>query len=193
MDKKKILIVDNNDSFTYNVVELIKSTNRKQEVDVISSSVVDISKIYTYDNIIISPGPGLPDDFPVLNKIFSEFIGLKPILGICLGHQAICQYFGADLINMQKVVHGQNRKITQIDNSILFKNIPKEFEIGLYHSWVVDAHNFPDALKITGTSEEGLIMSIEHKTHKLFGVQFHPESHITRFGKQLISNFLYEV
>ncbi len=190
---KKILIIDNNDSFTYNVVELIKSTGRKNKIDIVLSRNIEISKIGTYNNIIISPGPGLPDDFPVLNDILSKFIGLKPILGICLGHQAICQYFGANLINMQKVVHGQNRKFTQNGNSSLFKNIPQEFEIGLYHSWVVDSHDFPDELKITGTSEDGLIMSVEHKKHKLFGVQFHPESHITQFGKELLSNFLYKI
>ncbi len=189
---KKILIVDNNDSFTYNIVELIKNVNEKNKIDVILSDKIDISEISTYDNIIISPGPGLPNDFPILNKILLEFIGLKPILGICLGHQVICQHFGAKLINMKNVVHGQNKKFIHNDNSVLFKNIPQKFEIGLYHSWVVDKHNFPDELKITGKSEDELIMSVEHRHHKLFGVQFHPESHITQFGKELILNFLNE-
>ncbi len=187
---KKILIVDNNDSFTYNVVELIKSIKGKNTIDVITSNEIEITAINDYDSIILSPGPGLPDDFPVLKEILSKFIGVKPILGICLGHQAICEYFGADLINMKKVVHGQNRLFIQKDNSILFKNIPQKFQIGLYHSWVVSTKNFPHELKITGTSEENLIMSVEHRKHKLFGIQFHPESHVTQFGKELISNFL---
>jgi anthranilate synthase/aminodeoxychorismate synthase-like glutamine amidotransferase len=184
-----ILIVDNNDSFTYNIVEVIR-TITDDSIHVVPSREVNLQSIEAYERIIISPGPGLPAEFPVLPKILNMYVHTKPILGICLGHQAICDFFGAKLINLPSVVHGQSRLFSKEYESILFKNIPHSFRIGLYHSWIVDRQSLPDSLSITGTSDDGYIMAVEHKTYKLFGVQFHPESFITQYGSQIIENFI---
>ena len=186
---KGILLLDNNDSFTFNVVELIRSINGFEPI-VMKSSRINLEDVKQFDKIIISPGPGLPKDFKIINKIINKFAGEKSILGICLGHQAICEYYGANLVNMSNVVHGQAKEISHNFNSKLFNNIPLKFNVGLYHSWFVNDFNFPDELFITSTSQDGLIMSIEHKKHKIYGVQFHPESFITEHGKQLMMNFL---
>lgn len=186
---EKILLLDNNDSFTFNVVELIRSLG-KYNLEVIPSNNISVEDIRPFEKIIISPGPGLPKDFPILSKILIEFASKKPILGICLGHQAICEYFGAKLLNLPDVIHGQPKQTTLISKSKLFMGIPSEFSVGLYHSWFVAKNNFPKELIITSKSEDNIIMSIEHKTLPIYGVQFHPESFITENGAKLIDNFL---
>ena len=186
---EKILLLDNNDSFTFNVVELIRSLG-KYNLEVLPSNKISIADIRLFDKIIISPGPGLPRDFPILNQTLNEFAGKKPILGICLGHQAICQYYGAELLNLPNVVHGQPKQTTLLSKSKLFNAIRTKFNVGLYHSWFVAKKNFPEELKITSKSEDNIIMSIEHKTLPIYGVQFHPESFITEHGVQLMNNFL---
>lgn len=186
---QKILLLDNNDSFTFNIVELIRSLGYSK-LKVISSNSIIIKEIKTFDKIIISPGPGLPKDFPILEKTIKEFAGKKPIFGICLGHQAICQYYGADLLNLKDVVHGQPKVITIIKDSKLLENFPSQFNVGLYHSWFVAKKDFPKQLEITSISENNRIMSIEHKSLPIFGVQFHPESFITEYGAELMNNFL---
>jgi len=185
----KILLIDNNDSFTFNVVELIRSIG-DFDLTIINSSEIKLSDVEEFDKIIISPGPGLPKDFPILNKTISKFEKTKPILGICLGHQAINEYYRGSLINIPNVIHGQPRDIVHDSNSILFKSIPNKFVGGLYHSWVIDRYNFPSELNITSRSTDNLIMSIEHKKYQIYGVQFHPESFITEYGKQVMTNFL---
>jgi anthranilate synthase/aminodeoxychorismate synthase-like glutamine amidotransferase len=185
----KLALIDNKDSFTFNIVDLLRKI-RKCEISVLPSNTTEVEKLKHFDKIIISPGPGLPSEFPNLEKILNAYYKEKPFLGICLGHEAICCFFGADIINLPAVVHGQPRQINVRGNSPLFKNIPSGFNAGLYHSWLVSKENFPDELEITGLSVEGDIMAVHHKEHNLFGVQFHPESVITEYGKQIIENFV---
>jgi len=185
----KLALIDNNDSFTFNIVEIIRKIPRC-EFSVLPSASIKIEELREFDKLIISPGPGLPYEFPVLNEIIRIYYTEKPILGICLGHEAICQFFGAKLIHLPTVIHGQPKQIYIQGHTALFQNIPKNFNVGLYHSWVVDKNEFSDELEITGLSEDGNIMAIQHKEYKIFGVQFHPESIITEYGKEMMGNFL---
>lgn len=185
----KILLIDNFDSFTYNILEVLRNTNLCQ-IEVITSDKVQINDAYKYDGIIFSPGPGLPDDFPKMNSILNNYKGKIPILGVCLGHQAICQNYGLNLLNLDKVVHGQPRKIKIISNSILFKNLPTKFVVGLYHSWIVEHFKMTDSLIVTAISEDNYVMAVEDFENSIFGVQFHPESYITEYGLEILINFV---
>jgi anthranilate synthase/aminodeoxychorismate synthase-like glutamine amidotransferase len=185
----KAVLIDNNDSFTYNIVELIRKIPGSV-LTVLSSSSLRIEELEEYDKFIISPGPGLPYEFPVLKEIIKKYYREKSMLGICLGHEAIAQFFGAELAHLPLVVHGQSREISVLGGSEVFKNIPKKFNVGLYHSWVIDKIYFPKNLEIIGISEDKNIMAYQHKELKLFGFQFHPESIITEYGKELMENFL---
>ncbi len=185
----KILLIDNFDSFTYNILEVLRNTNLCQ-IEVITSDKFQINDAYKYDGIIFSPGPGLPDDFPKMNSILNNYKGKIPILGVCLGHQAICQNYGLKLVNIDKVVHGQPRKIKIISNSILFKNLPTKFVVGLYHSWIVEHFKMTDSLIVTAISEDNYVMAVEDFENSIFGVQFHPESYITEYGLEILINFV---
>ena len=186
---QKILLVDNNDSFTFNIVELIRSVKGEKPV-ILKGSSFKKPELHDFKSIIFSPGPGLPSDFPLMKKILSEAGGLVPILGICLGHQAICEFYGSKLLNLNVVVHGQSKKISISGDSPLFKGLPSGFNVGLYHSWVVENSSVNENITITSVSDEGQIMSVEDKSKKILGVQFHPESYITQFGKEIMNNFL---
>ena len=186
----KVIIIDNEDSFTFNLSELIRSCNGIKP-EVINSKKVKLKQLKDFQKIIFSPGPGLPEDFPVMSQILDIYAEQKSILGICLGHQAICQYYGVGLQNLEKVVHGQARNFLNQNNSKLFSNLPKEFIVGLYHSWIVEDDFIGNELKITGRSENGVIMSVQHKKLSIYGVQFHPESFITEFGQEMMQNFLH--
>jgi len=185
----KAALIDNNDSFTYNIVELIRDIPGSR-LDVIPYEQLEMDNLRSYENIILSPGPGLPDEFPVLQDVLNYYHSTKSILGICLGHEAIAKFFGAELAHLPAVVHGQPKVINVIKESVLYRNIPEKFNAGLYHSWIIDKSKFPDKLEITGLSDEGNIMSFQHKTLNLFGVQFHPESIITEYGSVMMDNFL---
>ncbi len=185
----EIALIDNNDSFTYNIVELIRRIEGKNPA-VISSDNLSIGELKKYERLILSPGPGLPDEFPVLQEILTEFHNTVPVLGICLGHEAIARFFGAELEHLPSVVHGQPKEIRVGPESALFKGIPPKFNVGLYHSWVIKKETLPDELEISALSEDGNIMSFRHKNFPLFGVQFHPESIITEYGRELMQNFL---
>ncbi len=185
----KIVLIDNNDSFTFNIVELLRKFYNCK-ISVINSGGLNINQLKKFDKIIISPGPGLPEEFPILKEILKNYYKEKPMLGICLGHEAIGQYFGAKLRLLKSVVHGQPRQMKIVFDSTLYKNIPKKFSVGLYHSWVLKKENFPSELLISGLSQDGNIMSIQHKQYKLFGVQFHPESIISEYGKEIFENFI---
>ena len=184
----KILLVDNYDSFTYNLAHIIE---QYCDLDVIRNDKISINDIDKYDKIIISPGPGLPSDSPILNQIITKFYKSKSILGICLGHQAIAESFGSKLINLDEVYHGVaiETKITD-SNSIIYNNIPNNFKSGRYHSWVVLDETLSNELKITATDKNDNIMSLQHKEYDVCGIQYHPESILTPEGEAILRNWI---
>lgn len=188
--QKKILILDNYDSFTYNLVQIV------EELEIGSIAVkrndeIEIKDIEVYDYLIFSPGPGLPEDAGVLKEIIETYKGKKKMFGVCLGLQAIGEVFGCSLKNLTSVFHGQQTQmqLTEIYSPI-FENITKEFDAGRYHSWVIDKETINDELKVTAIDADREIMAVQHKTFEIFGVQFHPESIMTPDGKKMITNFL---
>ncbi len=185
----KILLLDHNDSFTYNIVEVLRHF-KNCDVSVIKYEDFTLSKVSSFDKIILSPGPGLPKDYPKTIQLISDFHKTKPILGICLGHQTICTFFGANLYNFEKVIHGVSKEITIHSTFKLFQDIPSKIKVGLYHSWAVNKDNLHNDIVITATTKDNIIMSVEHEKHLLFGIQFHPESFLTPHGKQLLKNFI---
>ena len=184
----KIIIIDNYDSFTYNLVHLVRSLN--VEVDVVRNDKFKIEDLSCYDKILLSPGPGIPSEAGLLLDVIKAYAGKKPLLGVCLGHQAIAEVFGGTLRNLQNVYHGVATPCRVVADDILFKELPKEFEVGRYHSWVVDRATLPSCLEVTSESHDGEIMSLRHREYDVRGVQFHPESVLTPVGKQIISNWI---
>ena len=187
----KILVFDNYDSFTYNLVHMIEKLLH-QKVDVCKNDEYEIEMFEQYDKIVLSPGPGIPSEAGLLKKLIEVYAHSKSILGICLGHQAIGEVFGATLKNINEVFHGVSTPIQILDaNEPLFKGLNSVEMVGRYHSWVIENKNLPDCLKITAVDNNNLIMGIRHKTYDLQGVQFHPESILTPCGEKLISNWLF--
>lgn len=185
----KILIIDNYDSFTYNLVHYLEGDRRI--ITVLRNDEVSLDEIAGYDKIVLSPGPGVPDDAGMLKAIIKEYAPLKSMLGICLGQQAIAEVFGGSLFNLEKVYHGVATSVTiLVDNEPLFAGIESPFMAGRYHSWSVDPATFPDVLEVTSTDENGIIMSLRHKIYNVSAVQFHPESILTPQGKKIIDNWL---
>jgi len=187
--KINILIIDNFDSFTYNLVHYIEPLVNK--VYIKRTDVVSFKDVANADAVVISPGPGLPSDYPILKEIILQYAAYKPILGVCLGQQAIAEAFGGRLFNLPEVWHGIARETIVVHDDVLFYDIPKQFKSARYHSWVVDEQNLPDDLIITSRDIDGFIMSLAHKAYPLKSVQFHPESVLTRHGKKIIKNWIY--
>ncbi|MGB1269134.1 MAG: anthranilate synthase component II [Flavobacteriaceae bacterium] len=187
---EKILVLDNYDSFTYNLVHYIES-NPKYSVDVYRNDEISIDTVNRYDTIILSPGPGLPDEAGILKELIARYASTKKILGVCLGMQAIGEVFGGQLDNLNDVFHGVATKITVLNtDDLIYKNLPKTLEVGRYHSWVISNTNFPNILKITATDDNDQVMSIKHQDYNVYGVQYHPESILTTHGREIITNFL---
>lgn len=184
----KIVIIDNYDSFTYNLAHLVKELGA--EVTVFRNDQFQLSELDRFDKIILSPGPGIPSEAGLLMDVIRKYAGRKPMLGVCLGHQAIGEAFGAKLTNLSEVYHGVATPCTQFGNDPIFEGLPKRIEIGRYHSWVVDKSGFPDCLDITAVSDDGQIMGLKHKNYDIRGIQFHPESVLTPDGKKMIQNWL---
>lgn len=184
----KIAVIDNYDSFTYNLVHLVRSLN--VEVDVVRNDKFKIEDLTVYDKILLSPGPGIPSEAGLLLDVIKAYAGKKPLLGVCLGHQAIAEAFGGSLRNLQNVYHGVATPCRVVADDVLFNALPKEFEVGRYHSWVVDRSTLPSCLEVTAESPDGEIMSLRHRELDVRGVQFHPESVLTPVGKQIISNWI---
>ncbi|MBL7730138.1 MAG: aminodeoxychorismate/anthranilate synthase component II [Chitinophagaceae bacterium] len=189
-----ILVFDNYDSFTYNLVHLVEKIMHTR-VDVYRNDQLPLEKVKAYDKIILSPGPGIPEEAGLLLPLIKEYASSKTILGVCLGHQAIGEAFGGKLVNLETVYHGVATEIEtggQKDEvrSKLFKGLPDRIEVGRYHSWVVSDHNFPDMLEVTARDENGLIMALQHKQYDVMGVQFHPESVLTPDGEKIMYNWL---
>ena len=189
MKSIKILLFDNYDSFTYNLVHAIKSLGY-ENVDVYRNDKIELSQIDQYDKIILSPGPGLPSEAGIMMEVIKEYASKKSILGVCLGHQAIAETFGAKLENIPTVFHGVQTSIKIVQEDYLFAGLPNEILAGRYHSWIVSKSDFPDKLEVTAVDKAGDIMALKHKTLDLHGVQFHPESMLTPDGVQIIQNFL---
>ena len=185
----KLLILDNYDSFTYNLVQLVEQ-HGEWDFDVIKNNKINLEEVHDYQKILLSPGPGLPSKAGIMPQIISSYCSYKSILGICLGHHAIAEAFGGELYNFNQPVHGIQRTIHILENDLLFTNIPSHIEVGLYHSWAVKKEKFPDDLLITAISEQGVVMGIQHKTFDVRGLQFHPESIMTAYGKEMIWNWL---
>ncbi|MCX6291687.1 MAG: aminodeoxychorismate/anthranilate synthase component II [Bacteroidetes bacterium] len=186
----KVLILDNYDSFTFNLFHLVEQFDGIS-TDVFKNDEITLEEINRYDKVILSPGPGLPAESGIMIPLIKEFSGVKPILGVCLGHQAIAVAFGGELFNMEKVQHGVSR-ITCVSDPAekLFRNIPSEFKTGHYHSWMVSRKNLPACFHVTAVDRENRIMALRHRSYDLCSVQFHPESILTEHGKTLIGNWL---
>ena len=192
----KILVFDNYDSFTYNLVHLVEKIMH-QKVDVYRNDKIPLENIREYDKIILSPGPGIPAEAGGLLDLIREYSASKSILGVCLGHQAIGEAFGAKLLNLTTVYHGVATKIKIDDQRFIpgkgltiFDGLPSEFEVGRYHSWIVSEDHFPEVLQITSRDENNYIMSMHHKNFDVQGVQFHPESILTPNGEKIMRNWL---
>jgi anthranilate synthase component II len=188
---KKVLVIDNYDSFTFNLVHYLEELDC--EVIVLRNDEFELDEISEYNTIILSPGAGIPSKSGLMNKVISTYASSKKILGICLGQQAIGEVFGGSLLNLNKVYHGVATTIKVIvDDEILFKNLPKQLNVGRYHSWTINPTDFPNDLEVTSIDENDEIMSIRHKIFNVKGVQFHPESILTPYGKTILSNWINE-
>jgi anthranilate synthase component 2 len=187
--RMKILVFDNYDSFTYNLVHYVEKVSTAS-VDVFRNDKITLEAIAKYDKILLSPGPGVPSEAGILLNVIHEYAPKKSILGVCLGQQAIGEAFGGKLINLDSVYHGVATEMEVVKEDILYKNIPKKFKAGRYHSWVVEEKNFPADLEITVKDENGYIMGLRHRKFDVHGVQFHPESVLTEHGLDIIKNWV---
>lgn len=185
----KVLVFDNYDSFTYNLVHAVEKL-LQQTVDVYRNDEIALEKVDEYDKIILSPGPGIPSEAGLLLPLIKTYAATKDIFGVCLGQQAIGEAFGGTLENLSNVYHGIATPCYITKANPLFEGLPEQFEVGRYHSWVVKEEGLPDCLEITSKDENGYIMSLQHKTYKVRGVQFHPESVLTPLGEDIIANWL---
>jgi len=186
---KSILVLDNYDSFTYNLVHYVESFNVK--CDVFRNDKISLEDVNKYQKILLSPGPGIPEEAGVLIDLIKMFAPTKSILGVCLGHQAIGQVFGAELYNVGQVIHGKSKNTTVIESDILFDGMDTSFQSGRYHSWAIK--NVQSPLIVTATDDDGIVQAIKHENFNVRGVQFHPESVMTPQGKKIIENWLFKI
>lgn len=188
----KILVFDNYDSFTYNLVHSLNHLKKRNDsIDVFRNDKIDLQKVKDYDKIVLSPGPGIPDEAGLLKPLIKKYADSKSILGVCLGYQAIAEVFGGKLINLNRVFHGVATTVEVKHDDSLFNDVPSRFEAGRYHSWAVERQSLPDCFHITVQDETGELMGIAHKQFDVKGVQFHPESVLTPFGEKILANWLY--
>ena len=188
---RSILLLDNYDSFTYNLKHYLEPLVGR--VDVVRNDVVDLDAVADYDAIVLSPGPGLPKDAGLMMDLIARYAGVLPILGVCLGHQAIGEFYGAKLLNMPTVLHGQPSECELVGADELFESCDRPLVIGHYHSWVVDDDGLPACLEVTARSTEGYIMAMRHREQEVCGVQFHPESILTPDGKKILANWVRNI
>lgn len=187
---ERILVIDNYDSFTYNLVHYIQNLTERP-MDVYRNDQIELDEVQKYDQILLSPGPGIPEEAGICLDLIKRYAASKTILGVCLGHQAIGEAFGGSLINLDKVYHGISTKINIVTpDDRLYQDIPGRFEVGRYHSWVVSRDNLPDCFKINSLDDQGMIMGISHKEYNVKGLQYHPESVLTQHGLKIIENWL---
>jgi anthranilate synthase component 2 len=188
-NKMNIVIIDNYDSFTYNLASLVEVVAGRKPV-VLRNDQFQIGDLDQFDKIVLSPGPGIPEEAGLLLDVIKYYASSKSILGVCLGHQAIGEAFGGKLINISKVFHGIATPIEHKGTDDLFEGLPSRFEVGRYHSWIIDPESLPVDLSVTAVDDEGLIMAISHNSLDIKGVQFHPESILTPDGKKIIQNWI---
>lgn len=184
----KVVLIDNYDSFTYNLYHLLREL--KVDVTVYRNDQFNLKDLASFDKIMLSPGPGIPTEAGLLTQVIKEYAGKKPILGICLGEQAIGESFGGTLVNLSDVFHGVQTPAHIVSDDYIFEGLSKDILVGRYHSWVVDADSMPACLEITATSDEGQVMALRHKDLDIRGIQFHPESVLTPDGKRMIQNWV---
>lgn len=184
----KIVMIDNYDSFTYNLVHLVKELGA--DITVFRNDQFKLEDLEEFDKIMLSPGPGIPEEAGLLLPVIRTYAGKKPILGICLGEQAIGEVFGGTLVNLSDVFHGVQTPCHLKGGDYIFDTLSDDIMVGRYHSWVVDAASLPECLEITATSDEGQVMALRHKEFDIRGIQFHPESVLTPKGKEMISNWI---
>ncbi len=189
----KILILDNYDSFTYNLVHMVEKITDTYP-DVYRNDEIMIDEVGTYDLIMLSPGPGIPDEAGILKDVIKTYAGIKPIFGVCLGLQAITEVFGGKIINMNEVFHGvaTDMKVTKPE-AVIFEGVPETFPAARYHSWIASNEDLPSELEVTAVDEDGGIMAVRHIKHQISAVQFHPESILTEVGEQLVRNFINSI
>lgn len=185
----KILVLDNYDSFTYNLVYLLRELGCGDQMDIYRNDKIALSDVAEYDKILLSPGPGLPRDAGIMMDLIQTYSSSKNILGICLGHQAIGEAFGGGLINLTEVVHGVASEV-KVREDLLFEGLPETFRIGRYHSWVIDEDSLPSDLVVTAKTPDGQVMALRHKERQVRGLQFHPESILTEHGKKILENWV---
>ena len=187
---ERVVIIDNYDSFTYNLAHLVKQLGAK--VEVFRKDQFTLNQLERFTKIILSPGPGIPEEAGLLMDVIRTYAGRKPMLGVCLGHQAIAEVFGGKLVNLKEVYHGIATEGTQFGNDPIFSGLPKRIVMGRYHSWVVDRAGFPDCLEVTAMSDDGQIMALRHRNYNIHGIQFHPESVLTPEGATIVRNWLQQ-
>ena len=187
---ERVVIIDNYDSFTYNLAHLVKQLGAK--VEVFRNDQFTLNQLERFTKIILSPGPGIPEEAGLLMDVIRTYAGRKPMLGVCLGHQAIAEVFGGKLVNLKEVYHGIATEGTQFGNDPIFSGLPKRIVMGRYHCWVVDRAGFPDCLEVTAMSDDGQIMALRHRNYNIHGIQFHPESVLTPEGATIVRNWLQQ-
>ncbi|MCR5488009.1 MAG: aminodeoxychorismate/anthranilate synthase component II [Lachnospiraceae bacterium] len=185
-----VLLIDNYDSFSYNVYQLVGSI--REDIRVIRNDAMTVPEIEKegFDHIILSPGPGYPKDAGVCEDVIKELAGKIPMLGICLGHQAICEVFGAKIVHARELMHGKKSEVSIDNSAAIFKGLPEKLEAARYHSLAADPDTLPDTLKVLGRTADGEIMAVKHKDFDIYGMQFHPESILTQKGREMLENFL---
>jgi anthranilate synthase component 2 len=189
---KKLLLVDNYDSFTYNLYQLLRENTTNTNITVLRNDCFELSDTRYYDGFVISPGPGVPEDAGLIIPLIKKAGQNKPILGVCLGLQAICIAYGGTLVNLPKVSHGIATEIRIETDSAMFKNLPQSLHVGRYHSWAVNEKTLPSCFRVTAWDNQNTVMAMDHKEYKVSGVQFHPESILTHYGKDMIRNWISE-
>ncbi|MEG9498474.1 anthranilate synthase component II [Mannheimia indoligenes] len=187
--QKKLLIIDNHDSFTFNLVDLLRKI--KVPAKVVLVEELNLDEVEQFSHILISPGPDVPRAYPQTFAMLERYHQSKSILGVCLGHQTICEFFGGTLYNLKDVRHGQQRTLSQIEQNPIFKGLPNTFQVGLYHSWGILQNSLQNTpLVATAVCDQNVLMAFKHKNLPIYGVQFHPESFITEYGLQILQNWL---
>ena len=187
---KKIFVIDNYDSFTYNLVHIVRELGHEKSTRIVRNDQFDLDEVEAYDYVLLSPGPGVPKDGGYMPAVIDRYAASKNILGVCLGHQAIGEAFGGELYNLPHVYHGMVTPVEVIEEDLIFQGLPNSFNVCRYHSWVIKKETIPSELTITSVAENGNVMSVKHREHNVRGVQFHPESIMTEHGKQMIKNWL---